>query len=210
MPKKCAPGMLCIENMTIVLLLIIIFMIAFFYYTIFVKTPKQSSDLFKESSAKYMPPIIQIGVDSRNQPPVNAIHNLLDPPENNSHIIQTQTRRAVPVNIETRGTNMDYTQVGILTRSQQHQTLNGKSDDLILPLMGRKQQTGRDKWQYYTMSTTGNMNTRLPISLNGKSCSGEYGCNDLYNGDKVYVEGYNDTFTVTLYENGTFRYIPYL
>jgi hypothetical protein len=54
------------------------------------------------------------------------------------------------------------------------------------------------------------MNTRLPISLNGKSCSGEYGCNDLYNGDNVYVEGYKDTFTVTLYENGTFRYIPYL
>lgn len=205
MPKKCAPGMFCIENMTIALLLIIIFMIAFFYYTILVKPRSLSASSDRESNGKYMPPIIQIGVDSRNQPPIN-----MGPPENNSHIIQTQSRMAVPVNVETRGTNMDYTQVGILTRSQQHQTLNGKSDDLILPLMGRKQQTGRDKWQYYTMSTTGNMNTRLPISLNGKSCSGEYGCNDLYNGDNVYVEGYKDTFTVTLYENGTFRYIPYL
>jgi len=59
------------------------------------------------------------------------------------------------------------------------------------------------------MTTTGNMNTKLPISMNGKSCTGEYGCDSLSNGDVVYVEGYSDTFRVTLYENSTFNYIPY-
>jgi hypothetical protein len=112
--------------------------------------------------------------------------------------------RGIPVNVQTRGTNMAYQQVGILTRSVN----NGQ--DMILPLMGRRLMTGRDKWQYYTISNTGNMNTKLPVSLNGKSCTGEYGCDDINNGDNVFVEGYNDTFRVTMYENSLFNYIPYL
>jgi hypothetical protein len=54
------------------------------------------------------------------------------------------------------------------------------------------------------------MNTKLPLSFNGKSCTGEYGCDDINNGDNVFVEGYNDTFRVTIYENSLFNYIPYL
>jgi hypothetical protein len=76
--------------------------------------------------------------------------------------------------------------------------------------MGRKLMTGREKWQYYTMATNGNMNTKLPISVNGKSCTSEYGCDSINNGDNVFVEGYNDTFKVTVYENSGFNYIPFL
>jgi hypothetical protein len=106
------------------------------------------------------------------------------------------------VNIETRGLGLDYSQLGILTR--------GNGSDMILPLMGRRLISGLDKWQYYTISNTGNMNTKLPISLKGRSCSGEYGCDSIMNGDMVYVEGYNDTFRVTVYETGKFSYIPYI
>ena len=112
--------------------------------------------------------------------------------------------RGIPVNIETRGLNMEYQQVGILTKQ------GGMNENLIVPLMGRRLMSGRDKWQYYTISNTGQVNTKLPISVNGKSCSGEYGCDEIYNGTNVYVEGYNDTFLATIYENGTFKYIPYL
>jgi hypothetical protein len=110
----------------------------------------------------------------------------------------------VPINIETRGLNTSYQQVGILTRA------NGPSGDLILPLMGRRTMSGHDKWQFYTMSNTGNLNTKLPISLKGKSCTSEYGCDDINNGDLVYVEGYSDTFRVTKYENNLFQYMPAL
>ena len=108
----------------------------------------------------------------------------------------------VPVNIETRGLSTPYTQVGILTNT-------GKSDNLILPLMGRRHMSGRDKWLYYTISNTGSLNTKLPISVNGKSCGSEYGCDPIMQGDTVYVEGYQDNFNATVYENNTFRYIPY-
>jgi hypothetical protein len=82
--------------------------------------------------------------------------------------------------------------------------------DMILPLMGRRLLSGLDKWQYYTISNTGAINTKLPISVKGRNCSGEYGCDPLMNGDVVFVEGYKNTFTVTLYDTAKFQYIPYI
>ena len=123
----------------------------------------------------------------------------------------------------TQGTGTNYTQVGILTStksaSDPRSRLPPAKEDLsteiggprkatdapmILPLMGRY--LGRDKQQYYTISNTGMMNTKLPIRLKGRSCTGEYGCNEIYSGDAVYVEGYNEEFYVTIYENNM-RYV---
>ena len=75
--------------------------------------------------------------------------------------------------------------------------------------MGRELYANRDKWQYYTMSDQNN-SVKLPVSSNGKSCTGEYGCDSLSNGDTVYLEGYNDAFKVTMYENNVMQYIPFI
>jgi hypothetical protein len=183
MGKKCIPGVLCIENMTLFLLFFILVVLVYLY--------------FKQQQQIVQPQIVVIkdlgggGGAGINQPPQND--SLLQTPE-------MHYRGAVPVNIESRGPSPAYTQVGILTR--------GSGGDLILPLMGRRLM--RDKMQYYTISNTGNMNTKLPISKNGKSCTGEYGCDEVYDGDTVFVEGYSDTFRATVYENSRFNYIPYL
>lgn len=119
----------------------------------------------------------------------------------------------VPVNMETRGIPSQYTQVGILTKIGENFSKNDDncaSTKLILPLMGRRHLTGRDKWQYYTISNTGNINTKLPIRANGRSCTSEYGCDPLYSGDIVFVEGYDNKFKATIYENSIFSYIPVL
>jgi hypothetical protein len=193
MGKKCIPGVLCIENMTLFLLFFILVVLLYLYYT----TIKQQQQPVLQPSA---PQVIVLGGmnnqppqnDSLNQPPmINAIPNNAIP---NNAI----PNNAIPVNVESRGRPSAYTQVGILTREK----------DLILPLMGRK--LTRDKMQYYTISNTGNMNTKLPISKNGKSCTGEYGCDEVFDGDTVFVEGYSDTFRATIYENSRFNYIPYL
>ena len=75
--------------------------------------------------------------------------------------------------------------------------------------MGRPLHVNRNKWQYYTMSDKNN-SVKLPISVKGKSCTTEYGCDCLFNGDSVYVEGYNDAFKVTMYDNDSPQYIPFL
>ena len=99
---------------------------------------------------------------------------------------------------------MDYKQVGILTRTVQKQ-----NDETILPVMGRPLYTNKSKWQYYTMNDKNNA-IKLPMSHNGRSCTNEYGCDELLSGDTVYVEGYNDSFKVTIYENSQPRYIPFV
>ena len=60
-----------------------------------------------------------------------------------------------------------------------------------------------------TMSDKNN-SIKLPISYKKKSCTNEYRCDNLTNGDSVYIEGYNDAFKVTSYDNNNMRYIPYL
>jgi len=105
----------------------------------------------------------------------------------------------MPINVRTQGPpiNTNYRQVGLLTR------INGK--ETILPLMGRPLQRNRDKWQFYTMSDKNN-SVKLPISFKKKSCTGEYGCDNIYNGDTVYVEGYKDAFQATIYDNAVMEY----
>jgi len=111
----------------------------------------------------------------------------------------TLTNVYVPPLRKSQTSTQEYQQIGILTRN----------NNQILPLMGKRKNTSRYKWQYYTVvsGVNGNLQTKLPISVKGKSCTGEYGCDEIYNNDTVFVEGYKDIFTATIYENNTYAYI---
>ena len=205
MGKKCLPGVICIENMTLAVLAFLLIIVGYMYYIFIVKVRETRY----EERVISVPMVGVGGIATRNVP--NVILDPYGPPLRTDGtyfpsdsgdirgIPMVRPIRAVPVNIETRGLSQDYTQMGILTREK---------DDLILSLMGRRLVSGLDKWQYYTISNTGNINTKLPIKVRGKSGSSEYGCDSLMSGDIVYVEGYQDTFKATIYENGTFSYIP--
>jgi hypothetical protein len=201
MGKKCIPGVFCIENMTLFLLFFITVVVTYLWYVHFIKYSGGSAEPSKIViiTAPNQSPLATIS--TRNDP----INDPYSPPMKTDGLIyptNSSDVRGVPVNMQSRGLPTGYQQVGILTRST-----NGPNE-MILPLMGRRSMSGRDKWQYYTMSNTGNLNTKLPVSLNGKSCTSEYGCDNINNGDVIYVEGYNDTFRVTMYENNLFQYIP--
>jgi len=206
MGKKCIPGLFCIENMTLFLLIVIVILLIYVWYTQLVKPMRNIEKDQSKIIVVNTPNTNHLAsISTRNNP----MNDPYAPPLKNDGIYYPTDSGdirgiplKVPINIETRGLNMEYQQVGILTRSH-------SNNDMILPLMGRRNLAGRDKWQYYTISNTGNLNTKLPISVNGKSCTNEYGCDQVYNGDIVYVEGYKDTFIATIYENNLFRYLPY-
>jgi len=211
MAKKCLPGVICIENMTLLIILVILIIIGYLYYIYITKSIQKPSSNVVVLSQPSLPPITLNGVSTRTDTirtdPMSDPYN--PPLRNDGYYFPRDSAdvRGIPINIKTRGTGMDYSQLGILTRPNVRNAHNG---EMILPLMGRRLINGRDKWQYYTISNTGNMNTKLPVSLKGKSCTGEYGCDEINNNDTVYVEGYKDTFVATVYENSTFSYIPYI
>lgn len=205
MPRKCAPGVICIENMTLFVLVVIFVLLS----TIFYQQYKHQSRKSGKTNGAKMHGEHQhntlVGVATRG----DTLNDPYAPPLKNdglyfrgdsSDIRGVPPPIQVPVNVETRGVASSYSQVGILT--------NNDKENLILPLMGKRHMAGRDNWQYYTISNTGMVNTKLPVSVKGKSCTSEYGCDSITNGDQVYVEGYNNTFNATIYENGTFSYIP--
>lgn len=206
--KKCIPGVICVENMTLFILFFMFIVTAYLYYIYVIKmtpstrTPEQTSNLFLISNMQSSGINPSLATIASRSDPMNDAY--APPLKSDSFYYPTNGGdvRGIPVNVQSRGTNGSYQQIGILNRT------SSAAGDMILPLMGRRTMSGRDKWQYYTISNTGNLNTKLPVSLNGRSCTSEYGCDNIDNGDVVYVEGYNDTFRATIYENNTFQYIP--
>jgi hypothetical protein len=226
--KKCIPGLFCIENMTLFLLVVMFILIAYLYYVHFVKPVDQRLYVVNNgvSLAKTVDHGMRDALSDPYFPPVKYGDALL------AHMYYPNPALGVGFGvglsrsyssggdvrgpilmpgvgaIPTRTFSTEYSQVGILTREQSRDA-KFDSDKLIVPLMGRQVDTGRSKWQYYSISNSGNLNTKLPIRIRGKNCSGEYGCDEVSDGDEIYVQGYDDVFRATVYETGSFAYRPY-
>ena len=217
MPKKCPPGVICIENMTLFFIILLILLASYFVYNKLI--------IFTQNNRKTLSSNIEYNVNVRNnnnqstglypQPgySFSNIENdvLLNPyqaplrdnsmfPNNNNN--NNSFPNKMPINVATQSYDTNYRQVGILTR-------NTGTKETIIPLMGRPLMANRNKWNFYAMSENNNM-LKLPVSHNGKQCMGQNGCDDVYTGDIINVDGYNDTFKVTTYENNTPQYIPYI
>lgn len=193
--QKCLPNMFCIKNTTIALLMILGALIAYIIYS------KYNGSGGMSSTATMMPTrqaTTTQGTPFYVMPIPDVLENPYAPPLRDDRYHNAVI--PIPINVRTQGppVNVNYRQVGLLTR------VNGK--ETMLPLMGRPLQKNRDKWQFYTMSDKNN-SVKLPISFRKKSCTSEYGCDNIYNGDTVYVEGYKDAFRATIYDNAVMEYL---
>jgi len=195
--KKCPPGVICIENVSLFFIFVCIVIIGLLIYislykqNVVVNNNNPSEKIIIKDSQR------EKGSWSYNNFSNDVLLNPYAPPLRDERYLIP----SVPINISTNvgAVDTNYRQVGILTATN----TKGK----ILPLMGRPIFTNRDKWQYYTMSDQHN-SIKLPLSRNGKSCTNEYGCDRLYNSDTVYIEGVNEAYRVTMYDNDTIRYLP--
>jgi hypothetical protein len=194
--KKCPPGVMCIENFSMFFMVICVVIIVYLIHN----NTKPSEKIVIENTQRENVGRGGAGIFGLSWPytnmPSDPLLNPYAPPLRDE-------RYFVPINVSTNvgavPENTSYRQLGILTAT------NSKGS--ILPLMGRPVFTNRDKWQYYTMSDQNN-SVKLPVSRNGKSCTNEYGCDRLFNGDTVYIEGLNEPYRVTVYDNDTIRYLP--
>jgi len=219
MPKKCPPGVICIENMTLIFIILLVLLVSYFAYNRLIyftqnnrKTlsnnieynlnfPNNNNNNNNQSNTGLYPHPGSSYSNIENDVLLNPYQaplrdNRMFPNNNNSFL------NKMPINVATQSYDTNYRQIGILTR-------NNGTKETIIPLMGRPLIANRNKWNFYAMSENNNM-LKLPVSHNGKQCMAQNGCDDVYTGDIINVDGYNDSFKVTTYENNTPQYIPYI
>tara|TARA_Y100000591_G_C21626454_1_gene590510 strand:- start:192 stop:803 length:612 start_codon:yes stop_codon:yes gene_type:complete len=201
---KCPKNKFCIDNYIIYFLIICLFFSILFIYNNYntFSNNNYKKVKFNENNNQYL--YYNKYYDNVNENnKVDVLLNPYSPPLRDDRINNQNFNNVnnIPINIPTQSVDTNYRQIGLLTR------VNGP--ETILPLMGRPLFTNRDKWNFYTMNDKNNM-IKLPITFKNKSCTSEQGCDNLYDGDTVYVEGYSDIFRVTMYDNNTLRYIPSL
>lgn len=231
MARRCPPGVLCFENMTIVIIAVVVIGIGLYVHScVFgshyghghghshghapvlipssdpladsldfgIGGPTSNQDVLLNP---YVPPLRDNSVGATR--PVYDIRGGVSTIQYGEHgRFGSGSGGGVPVNVPTRSVDTTYRQVGILTRS------SGNGQETILPLIGRPLFTNRDKWQFYSLSDKNNA-IKLPVTINGKSGTNEYGCNNVSTGDIIYVEGYNDAFRVSAYDSASLRYLPF-
>jgi len=222
--KKCQPGFICLDNVAVFLLLVAFAGICY-YMSLSNKQENINVNVdvdTQPSQAGYFGGLLPsfpynnlpmtmgstFGLGLGNSLVSDPLLNPYNPPLRDERYFvggagSTVPLGTVPINVATSSVNTAYRQVGILT------PLNETSKDNILPLMGRPLFTSRSKWQYYSISNQHN-NVKLPILVKQKNGLNEYGVDEIYAGDTVLVEGTDQTYKVTKYEESTIQYLPFL
>jgi hypothetical protein len=210
--KKCPPGVICVENVSMILLLFCFLIVFYLIYAnmggknVVVNNNPSEKIVINESKRGglgFFPGFPYFG------PPTDPLLNPYNPPLSDERYFIPSFNPippgAVPINVSTNPGAVDtvYRQLGILT------PLHGSAKKNILPLMGRPLFTNRDMWNYYSTSNQHN-NIKLPLSKGGRSCTDEYGCDRLYTGDIIHIDGLNEKYKVTIYDNSVMRYLPFV
>ena len=224
--RRCPPGVICLENITIMFICVIILIVGGGIYLCRKQAPSQhmfnnwQAQAQQAQAQQYQAQQAQAQQYQAQQAQAPQIYmeqpkkgtgndvffDLYKAPLRDDRCFNQGTRDvrgSVPINVSTQSCDeAPYRQIGILTR-------HGGKDETILPLMGRPLFLRRDKWNFYTLNDKNNM-IKLPVKVKGKSGTSEIGCDNVYSGDIVFVEGYNDAFKVTTYDNDIVRYLPSL
>ena len=215
--KKCPPGVICIENFTMFFIIISILIAIYIIYqnitsrNVIVNNNPSEKIIIKDTKREtnvggWFGGMIPSWPYSNG--PKDVLLNPYTPPLSDDRYFIPSGNYippgAVPINVSTNigAVDTNYRQMGILT------PVKGTSKDNILPLMGRPVFTNRDKWNYYCQSNQHN-NVKLPILVKGRNATNEYGVDRIYSGDVVYVEGANEPYKVSIYENDTIKYLPF-
>lgn len=207
--KKCPRGVICIENVTMLLFTIFVFIIIYLIYNNFINNRPSEKIIIQNTQRENNNGWFVPSWPYTNFGPQDPLLNPYNPPLRDERYFvpgfNGAPSGAVPINISTNigAVDTSYRQLGILT------PVNGSSKNNIIPLMGRPLFTNRDKWQYYSTSNQNN-SVKLPISRSGRSCTNEYGCDKLNTGDTVYIDGANETYRVTSYDNNVIKYLPFV
>lgn len=109
-------------------------------------------------------------------------------------------RKAMEINVPTRGEPPDYQQVGYLTGDNEEEN--------IKPLFGRQTYRGSNQWNYFT-SLDSHLATKIPVFIENTDCTDERGCREINKGDSISMGEGGNNYSASIYGNIVPRYIPY-
>ena len=138
------------------------------------------------------PPPELLPINNINDKFLDRIINPLTPPE------QTYLNPSIPINIPTRGESEPYQQIGFL--------VDKRNQSNLMPLFGRQTYPGSSNWNYYTNSIE---NIKQSLIINNQNCMDNKGCNEVYTGDNIKLQGTKGKYKVEKYNYSQPRYIPF-
>lgn len=226
--STCPKGMICINNIHfigggIIALLVFYMVNRESYHQLYQKINDVKMDQMainqniKEESniqIKYQSPEEEMMFYNSDK---EKIEDILQPPlSRNYHHdpdgIKMIPKKAMPINIKTRGDGGDYQQIGILYKDSvidEEKAPGNNTDANVLPLFGKPVYRGSNRYNYYTATDKYNQ-VKVPIKINQSDCMDERGCDEINNDDVVPVPGYNANFKAQIYKLDSPRYIPYV
>ena len=147
----------------------------------------------------------------------SRVQEILEPPLSRNYYhdpdgIKMIPKKAMPINISTRGDGGDYQQIGILYKDSvidEEKAPGNNTDANVLPLFGKPVYRGASRYNYYT-ATDKYHQVKVPITLNNTDCTDDRGCDEINNDDVIPVPGYNANFKAQIYKFDKPRYIPYV
>jgi hypothetical protein len=236
MIDTCPPGSICINNHTFIVLFIVLLFGVFHFTkehsktineqikTLEIKQQEMKNNLEKSTEVienkkdNYEKQEKQEKVEDHSHLYLvnkdRQIMNdpLLAPLRRNYHIetLPYTLNHGVPINIQTKGYLGDFQQIGMIYRDQVSNDTNqigNNSETNILPLFGKPLYANSSKWTYYAGSDKFNT-VKIPIEYKNKNCTGDYGCDELYDDDMIKIAAYNGDFKVKIYKFDKPRYLP--
>jgi len=103
------------------------------------------------------------------------------------------------LDIPTRGYPDTFQQLGILVKKGNP---SKNPENKIIRLFGRQEFPGSNRWEYYTMISTGNDQIKMPLDVKRGT--------ELYDDDTINISQLNDDYRVELFKFDQPRYYPHL
>ena len=232
--STCPKGMICINNSHfigggIIALLVFYMVNREAYYQLYQKindvTSQQNAQVQAQAQAQAQVPLSANNRNNISQEEEMVFYNsdksrveeILEPPLSRNYYhdpdgVKMIPKKAMPINISTRGDGGDYQQIGILYKDSvidEEKAPGNNTDANVLPLFGKPVYRGASRYNYYT-ATDKYHQVKVPITLNNTDCTDDRGCDEISNNDVVPVPGYNANFKAQIYKFDKPRYIPYV
>jgi len=162
-----------------------------------VVAPPPPSNMYPVTYPLYpQPTTYPINYDILRDYDYNKITDVLESPvrRNDRSQIPTMLLRR-QIDLATRGYPDNFTQQGTLISVSQK-----NPDNKLIRLFGRQEFPGSNRYEYYTMISSGN--DLIKVGLDNKNGR------ELYCGDKIFIKELNDEYEVKLFKYDAPKYYP--